>query len=121
MFGFLCPKGGEREVITEANCHKAVSPATATSVGLCVQYCEDAEGGAAGGDTARCLSRTLVSTASIVVRQAMSEQLKNKEKVTYIISLKSKKTHPKFILYGDLMDESPRRLLCVTAVNSMSC
>lgn len=49
MFGFLCPKGGEREVITEANCHKAVSPATATSVGLCVQYCEDAEGGAAGG------------------------------------------------------------------------
>lgn len=76
MFGFLCPKGGEREVITEANCHKAVSPATATSVALCVQYCEDAEGGAAGGDPAPCLSRALVSTASIDVRQTTSERLK---------------------------------------------
>lgn len=49
MFGFLCPKGDEREAITEANRHKAVSPATATSVCLCVSYCEDAGGGAAGG------------------------------------------------------------------------
>lgn len=60
---------------------------------------------------ARCLWRTLVSTASIHVHQTMNEQLKNQDKATDNCSN----------CCDDFMNESLRRLLCVSAVNSMSC
>lgn len=111
MFGFLCPKGDEREVITEANCHKAVSPATAT---LFVYVCSTVRMLAGAltvevaccrrwGHGARCLSRTLVPKASVDVRQTTSKELKIEENVAPSDRLI---TQIKYLIYNSLAKTS---------------